>query len=84
MPITYKQKVAQLSGHCEIELAEELDQWLAEKPARQLNLKALTSVHTAVFQVIALRQPKISVWPKAESLNWLQDTLVTLQREDVA
>ena len=29
MPIIFKQKVAALDGNCEIDLAEELDLWLA-------------------------------------------------------
>ena len=75
MPVIYKKKVAVLSAHCEIEEAENLYTWLNEVPSRQLNLKALESAHTAVFQVLIALKPKISVWPENERLSWLTQSL---------
>lgn len=80
MPIEFKQKVAVFDGHCEIELAEALAAWLAEKPNRQVNLKLLTSAHTAVYQVLLNLQPGVSVWPKLPDLEWLQTAMQSIGR----
>lgn len=71
MPIEFKKKVAVMTGHCEIEEAESLFTWLNEEASRQVNLKALTSAHTAVYQVLLAKKPKVSVWPESENLFWL-------------
>ena len=71
MPIAFKKKVAVMTGHCEIEEAESLFTWLNEENSRQVNLKALASAHTAVFQVLLGKKPKVSVWPESEELFWL-------------
>lgn len=71
MPVTYKKKVAILTGHCEIEEAEELFVWLKEDPTRQLNLKSFKSAHTAVFQVLLALKPTFSVLPQTPELDWL-------------
>ena len=72
MPIIFKQKVAALDGNCEIDLAEELDLWLAENPKRQVNLKKLPHAHTALYQVLIKHQTGISVWPEAGAWGWLK------------
>ena len=71
MPIAFKKKVAVMTGHCEIEEAESLFTWLNEEASRQVNLKGLTSAHTAVYQVLLANKPKVSVWPESERLFWL-------------
>ena len=71
MPIAFKKKVAVMTGHCEIEEAESLFAWLNEEVSRQVNLKALASAHTAVYQVLLAKKPKVSVWPESEKLIWL-------------
>ncbi|CAB9494971.1 hypothetical protein [Alteromonas macleodii] len=71
MPIAFKKKVAVMTGHCEIEEAESLFAWLNEEASRQVNLKALVSAHTAVYQVLLAKKPKVSVWPESEKLIWL-------------
>ena len=71
MPIAFKKKVAVMTGHCEIEEAESLFTWLNEEASRQVNLKVLTSAHTAVYQVLLANKPKVSVWPESERLLWL-------------
>lgn len=71
MPIAFKKKVAVMTGHCEIEEAESLFTWLNEENSRQVNLKALASAHTAVFQVLLGKKTKVSVWPESEKLFWL-------------
>lgn len=71
MPIAFKKKVAVMTGHCEIEEAESLFAWLNEEVTRQVNLKALVSAHTAVYQVLLAKKPKVSVWPESEKLIWL-------------
>lgn len=75
MPVTYKKKVAVLAGHCEIEEAETLFAWLTEDTTRQLNLKALATAHTAVFQVLLSLRPKVSVQPESPQLYWLVEML---------
>lgn len=71
MPIAFKKKVAVMTAHCEIEEAESLFAWLNEEVSRQVNLKALVSAHTAVYQVLLAKKPKVSVWPESEKLIWL-------------
>ena len=61
MPIAFKKKVAVMTGHCEIEEAESLFTWLNEENSRQVNLKALASAHTAVFQVLLGKTCVLSV-----------------------
>lgn len=75
MPIEFKKKVAVLDGNCEIDLAEELDIWLQENTARQVNLKTLTNAHTAVYQVLIRRRPGVSVWPRDTAFHWLQKAM---------
>lgn len=75
MPVAYKKKVAVMTGHCEIEEAETLFAWLNEETSRQVNLKALTSAHTAVYQVLLDKKPKVSVWPEADALFWLTEMM---------
>lgn len=75
MPVTYKKKVAVLAGHCEIEEAETLFSWLTEDASRQLNLKTLTTAHTAVFQVLLCLRPKVSVQPESSELYWIVEML---------
>lgn len=72
MPITFKQKVAVLEGNCEVDLAEELDHWLAENQKRQVNMKQLEHAHTSVFQVLLMRKPSVSVWPQKPELAWFE------------
>jgi len=81
MPLVLKKKVAVLRGHCEIEDAESLFNWLQESSGRSLNLKELTSAHTAIYQVILGFQPTISIMPEDTSLFWLKELLTQDSKE---
>ena len=75
MPIVAKQKVIVLDGHCEIDAAEELEQWLVSHPKGQVNAKKLVSAHTAVLQVLIYHRPAFSVWPEAGNWQWLRQAM---------
>ncbi len=76
MPIILKKTTAVLEGHCEIEEAETLMEWLLENPKARLNLKSLQHPHTAVLQVLMVFRVSVSSWPEDETLrHWLQAAL---------
>jgi len=76
MPITYKKTVALLEGHCPVEEAETLLEWLLDNPKGKVNLKALAHPHTAVLQVLMAVRPAVSAWPEDESVAaWLRPLL---------
>ncbi len=63
MPIVKKKTVLQLEGHCTVEEAEDLLQWLDANPRGRLNLRACTHCHTAIIQVLMARRPLVSAEP---------------------
>jgi len=76
MPINYKKTVAVLDGHCQIEEAEVLLEWLLEHPKAKLNLKGCTQIHTAVLQVLMASAAVISIWPEDALISaWLKPIL---------
>ena len=76
MPINYKKTVALLEGHCEIDEAEALLEWLLENPKGKLNLKSLEHPHTALLQVMMAIKPMISSWPEDQQiLSWIEPLL---------
>lgn len=79
MPVTPKQKVILLEGHCEIETAEELENWLKEHPKGQVNAKNLTGAHTAVVQVLIYYKPVFSVWPQDGDWDWLKQAMTSTE-----
>ena len=76
MSISYKKTVAVLDGHCEIDEAETLLEWLLENPKGKLNLKSLEHPHTALLQVMMALKPMISSWPEEQQISsWIEPLL---------
>ena len=76
MPITYKENVAMLQGHCEIEEAETLLTWLFEHPQGEIDLKQVEHIHAAILQVLMALKPVISAWPDDDKVEfWLVPAL---------
>lgn len=78
MPIIYEAKKVTLYGNCEVDLAEELGDWLIDNQNGKVCLKELTFAHSAIFQVILQYQARVEKWPSQHAGNWLmtQELLV--------
>lgn len=76
MPVTVMKTVARLDGACSVEDADTLFEWLREHPRGKLNLKALTSVHGAVLQVLMACDHRVSAPPEDGDLAaWLMPAI---------
>lgn len=75
MPIVYAENSALFEGNCDIDLAEEVDQWLAEHPAASVDLSALTRAHGAIFQVFIKHRADITAWPAQGRWDWVQKAI---------
>ena len=76
MPVTYLKTVAVLEGHCSVEEAEGLLEWLQDNPRGRVNLRDLSHPHSAVLQVLMALQPGVSVPPADPALaDWLLPAL---------
>ena len=77
MPIVYAENMAAFEGNCDIDLAEEVDQWLAEHPAAAVDLSALTRAHGAIFQVFIKHRANVISWPAEGHWDWIKQAIKT-------
>lgn len=76
MPIRFVAACAVLEGHCTVEEANDLAQWLIAKPARKVDLEACTGLHAAVLQCLMALGPEVLAGPRdAELARWLAPVL---------
>jgi hypothetical protein len=68
MPIDLTGPVAVLEGHCSVEEAEPLLEWLRAAPAPAVDLSACAHAHTAVLQVLLALRPALAAAPADEFL----------------
>lgn len=68
MPISFKKNAAVLRGDISIEEAERLHSALLKSPERGLDMTKLTSVHTAVLQVLMAHRPRCDAAPEDADL----------------
>lgn len=53
MAMRFTKTKAILSGHCSVEEAERVFEWLANNPRGELHLGEVSHIHTAALQAIA-------------------------------
>ena len=68
MPFESNTKTATLSGHCTVEEAEPLMEWLLSHRSGRLDLSGCEHVHSAVLQVLMALRPKIWKYPVSPRL----------------
>jgi hypothetical protein len=59
MSIVYCRKKVVMTGHCSVEEAEGLLQWLIKHPGRKVDVAGAESLHMAVVQALMALQPVI-------------------------
>ncbi|MBP2547951.1 hypothetical protein J2858_000844 [Neorhizobium galegae] len=60
MTVTLKQKTVRLSGSCGVEEADTLVEYLTSRPDLEVDLRAATSIHTALWQALMMFRPPIT------------------------
>jgi uncharacterized protein YgbK (DUF1537 family) len=64
MPLRFTKTKAVLSGHCSVEEAEQILEWLTKNPRGELNLAEVTHFHAAALQAVAATGNRIGTAPK--------------------
>ncbi len=64
MPIQFDDQLAKFTGHCAVEEAEMLLQWLQDHPQGCLDLQQCTHLHTAILQVMLATMVPIAQFPE--------------------
>lgn len=76
MAIEYQKKAAFFRDIVAVDEAETLLEWFQKSPEAEIDLSALSHIHTACLQVLMAVKPEVSAWPEDESLKkWLQSAL---------
>lgn len=76
MPIRYQARLAVFEGHCTVEEAHELAEWLLAGPSRKVRLSGCTGVHAAVLQCLMALGPAVVAGPSDAGLaQWLAAAL---------
>ncbi len=79
MALSPEEDIMVLRGHCTVEEAEDLLQWLVAHPAGRLDLDEVTHLHAAVLQAIAGTDNAIT---KAPRDPFTQDLVAQLKQPD--
>ncbi|MCX9147355.1 hypothetical protein [Erythrobacter sp. WG] len=76
MPMRLDRACAVLEGHCTVEEAHDLAEWLVTGRAREANLAACAGLHAAVLQCLMALAPQIVARPADPALGlWLDAAL---------
>jgi 1-deoxy-D-xylulose 5-phosphate reductoisomerase len=75
MPLRFEQDKVHFDGHCVVDEALPLLEFLNEAANREVELSACDSMHTALFQVLAARRPNIASLPPEPHLATLVRSL---------
>lgn len=76
MPIRFAGARAVLEGHCTVEEAHDLSEWLLAARARKIDLSGCTGLHAAVLQcLMALRPEMIAAPSDGDLARWLAAAL---------
>jgi len=76
MPIRFAGARAVFEGHCTVEEAHDLAEWLLAGRARKVDLTGCTGFHTAVLQCLMALRPEVVAGPADAGLaRWLAAAL---------
>lgn len=78
MAVETQDKVIALVGKCPVDDAERLFTALEAHPDCTVDLSKMTSLHTAVLQVLMARNPRCGAAPEDPELAWIKP-LLTLE-----
>lgn len=63
MPLRYEEGRVRFEGHCAVEEALDLTEFLRATPTADVDLSACASLHTALFQAIIASGARVSAAP---------------------
>ena len=72
MAIEFNDAVVKFEGHCRLEEASALFEWLEQTPAAKIDLTDCERIHTAILQILMVAKPELLASPANPFLKqWL-------------